>query len=250
MGLSSFLVKTLIGGAAAVGIGATIKAANKSKQRRLQEQAEEERRQNTPCYFVDGISEKTFRRITKQTSKRFKRLKVTGIDGAVIYITYYSQSGLSDYDAVIDFNDYGHITGRYWLSNENDDSNLPSKFAECIGEQFLEVIESGQYDDENHQAESVDESKYYNKNSSDSYCSNQPNIEKNVFPRFCHKCGFRLDGKPYWCKCCGTQIRVKRDWYCAVCGDHLNNQPNFNSETGLWTCLKCRSINRVKEQFL
>ena len=58
MGLTSFLVKTLIGGAAAVGIGATIKAANKSKQRRLQEQAEEERRQNTPCYFVDGISEK------------------------------------------------------------------------------------------------------------------------------------------------------------------------------------------------
>ena len=121
MGLSSFLVKTLIGGAAAVGLGATIKAANKSKQRRLQEQAEEERRRNTPCYFVDGISEKTFRRITKQTSKRFKRLKVTEIDGAVIYITYYSQSGLSDYDAVIDFNDYGHITGRYWLSNENDD---------------------------------------------------------------------------------------------------------------------------------
>ena len=245
MGLSSFLVKTLIGGAAAVGLGATIKAANKSKQRRLQEQAEEERRRNTPCYFVDGISEKAFRRITKQTSKRFKRLKVTEIDGAVIYITYYSQSGLSDYDAVIDFNDYGHITGRYWLSNENDDSNLPSKFAECIGEQFLEVIESGEDDGNDHQVENLDESQ----NTSDSYYSNQPNVEKNVFPRFCHKCGFRLDGKPYWCKYCGTQIRAKRDWYCAVCGDHLNNQPNFNSETGLWTCLKCRSINRVKEQF-
>ena len=245
MGLSSFLVKTLIGGAAAVGLGATIKAANKSKQRRLQEQAEEERRRNTPCYFVDGISEKTFRRITKQTSKRFKRLKVTEIDGAVIYITYYSQSGLSDYDAVIDFNDYGHITGRYWLSNENDDSNLPSKFAECIGEQFLEVIESGEDDGNDHQVENLDESQ----NTSDSYYSNQPNVEKNVFPRFCHKCGFRLDGKPYWCKYCGTQIRAKRDWYCAVCGDHLNNQPSFNSETGLWTCLKCRSINRVKEQF-
>ena len=245
MGLTSFLVKTLIGGAAAVGIGATIKAANKSKQRRLQEQAEEERRRNTPCYFVDGISEKTFRRITKQTSKRFKRLKVTEIDGAVIYITYYSQSGLSDYDAVIDFNDYGHITGRYWLSNENDDSNLPSKFAECIEEQFLEVIESGEDDGNDHQVENLDESQ----NTSDSYYSNQPNVEKNVFPRFCHKCGFRLDGKPYWCKYCGTQIRAKRDWYCAVCGDHLNNQPNFNSETGLWTCLKCRSINRVKEQF-
>lgn len=243
MGLTSFLVKTLIGGAAVVGIGTTIKAANKSKQRRLQEQAEEERRQNTPCYFVDGISEKTFRKIIKQTSKRFKRLKVTKIDGTVIFITYYSQSGLSDYDAVIDFNDYGHITGRYWLSNENDDSNLPSKYAECIGEKFLEVIESG----EEHQAENIDEGTNYNKNSSD--YSNHPIDEKNVFPVFCRKCGLRLDGKPYWCKYCGTQIRANRNWYCAVCGDHLNNQPNFDSETGLWTCLKCRSVNRVKELF-
>lgn len=249
MGLSSFLVKTLIGGAAAVGIGATIKAANKNKQRRLQEQAEEERRQNTPCYFVDGISEKTFREITKQTAKRFRRLKVTEIDGAVIFITFYSQSGLSDYEAIIDFNDYGHITGTYWLSNDNEDSNLPDKFAECIGKQFLEVIENSNDDSEYIELEN-DTSNNYENNSSYSYSPDYTNIDKNVFPNFCRKCGVRLDGKPYWCKYCGTQIRVKRDWYCAVCGDHLNNQPNFNSETGLWTCLKCRSINRVKEQFL
>ena len=248
MGLSSFLVKTLIGGAAAVGIGATIKAANKSKQRRFQEEAEEERRRNTPCCFVDGISEKTFRKITKQTSKRFRRLKVTEVDGAVIYITYYSQSGLSDYEAIIDFNDYGHITGRYWLSNENDDSNLPDKFAECIGEQFLEVIENGGDLDFEESANDSAKSNFDN-NSSYSYSPDFNKIDKNVFPNFCHKCGVKLEGKPYWCKYCGTPIRAKRDWYCAVCGDHLNNQPNFNSETGLWTCLKCRSINRVKEQF-
>ena len=138
MGLASFFVKTFIGRATAVGIGAMIKATKRNKQRRLQEQAEEERRKNTPCHFVDGISENAFSRIVKRSSKRFRRLKVTRIDGAVIYLEYYSQSGLSSYNAVIDFNDYGHITGRYWLENENEDSNLPTAFADYLSKQLIE----------------------------------------------------------------------------------------------------------------
>ena len=79
--------------------------------------------------------------------------------------------------------------------------------------------------------------------------TNQSNVDKNVFPSFCRNCGVRLIDKPYWCNYCGTQIRAKREWYCAVCGDHLNEQKNFNSESGCWVCLKCKSINRVKEHF-
>ena len=48
MGLASFFANLFIGGATAVGIGAMIKATKRNKQRRLQEQAEEERRKNTP----------------------------------------------------------------------------------------------------------------------------------------------------------------------------------------------------------
>ena len=48
MGLASFFFKFFISRATAVGISAMIKATKRNKQRRLQEQAEEERRKNTP----------------------------------------------------------------------------------------------------------------------------------------------------------------------------------------------------------
>ena len=249
MGLASFFVKTFIGGATAVGIGAMIKATKRNKQRRLQEQAEEERRKNTPCHFVDGISENAFSRIVKRSSKRFRRLKVTRIDGAVIYLEYYSQSGLSSYNAVIDFNDYGHITGRYWLENENEDSNLPTAFADYLSKQLIEKLESFDDDFECDRSESSNTNKNTVKYSSNTNNTNQSNVDKNVFPSFCRNCGVRLIDKPYWWNYCGTQIRAKREWYCAVCGDHLNEQKNFNSESGCWVCLKCKSINRVKEHF-
>jgi hypothetical protein len=36
----------------------------------------------------------------------------------------------------LDFNDYGDLTGKYWLSQENYDSDLPQKFARTIQEEI------------------------------------------------------------------------------------------------------------------
>lgn len=244
-----FFTKALIGGAVAIGLGSTIKAKRKEKQRRLQEQAEEERRKSTPCSFSDGITEREFERIVNKTAKRFKRLKIFNIDKAVVMIEFYSQSGISKYYAVIDFNDYGHITGRYWIINDNDDSNLPTAFADCLSEQLVDAMNNPVSYYDNNRTDSNKNSNNYRHNSSYAYSTDTSHVKKNVFPVFCRKCGVRLVGKPYWCIVCGTQIREKRDWYCAFCGDLLNRQANFDTEPGVWACLKCNGLNLVEEHF-
>lgn len=263
MRLPAFMVRSILAGVTAKGIKASVNAAKRIKRNKLQKEAEweeeqtdyeeefdriiaeEERRKNTPCSFCGAISESDFLIITKRSAKRFRRLKVSEIDGAKIHIKYYSQSGLSDYGAVIDFNDYGHITGKYWVINEHNASNLPTAFADYLSEQFIEAIRNNDNKRTTETASNSVGSKY----TVDSTEKSKVTTEENIFPRFCRKCGSILDGKPYWCKRCGAQIRAKREWYCAVCGDHLNLQPDFSSESGLWTCTRCSSINRVKEQF-
>ena len=34
-------------------------------------------------------------------------------------------------------------------------------------------------------------------------------------------------------------------WYCDDCGEYLNNQHGFTTETGFWKCEKCGFINDV-----
>lgn len=103
----------------------TISAAKESAE-------EERRRKNTPCYFNDGISKEQFDVIVKRASKHIKRLTKLTVDGAIVHGTVRTQSGLSEWNFEIDFNDYGHITGRYWISSDNSDSNIPSHIADNI----------------------------------------------------------------------------------------------------------------------
>lgn len=103
----------------------TINVAKKSAE-------EERRRKNTPCYFTDGISREQFNVIVKRASKHIKRLTELTVDGAIVYGTVRTQSGLSEWNFEIDFNDYGHITGQYWISTDNSDSTIPLHIADNI----------------------------------------------------------------------------------------------------------------------
>lgn len=41
----------------------------------------------------------------------------------------------------MDFNDYGHITGAWWmLERENDDSNIPNRFADLMSEAICDRL--------------------------------------------------------------------------------------------------------------
>lgn len=107
------------------------------KKNRLREE-EERRRKSYFCSFSDGISKSDFDSIVSKTARQFRRVKLVEIDNAIIHIEYYSQSHISKYYATIDFNDYGALSGRYWIQNENIDSNLPYAFANSISETIID----------------------------------------------------------------------------------------------------------------
>ena len=46
--------------------------------------------------------------------------------------SFRSQSGLTSCDFEIDFNDYWHITGKYWISSENPESSIPKHITQNI----------------------------------------------------------------------------------------------------------------------
>jgi len=109
--------------------------------------AEEERRKKTPCYFVDGITQEQFEAIARKAGRRIKRLTNLSVDGPVVYGTVETQSGLSEWYFKVDFNDYGHITGTYWLSTDNSDSSIPGRVADNISEMINSFPEGLREDD-------------------------------------------------------------------------------------------------------
>lgn len=94
--------------------------------------AEEKYRKSICCGFNDGISQNEFNDMVCRSIENIKRLCETHIDGAILYGTVLSQSGISTWRFSIDFNDYGHITGRYWISTDNNDSDIPLAIANRI----------------------------------------------------------------------------------------------------------------------
>ena len=154
------LEKILVATGTFIGLSLTKKAIDDHKERKKQEeerkkqekQEEEIRRQeeqeelikrerakereeirkNTPLVFKEPITEELFQKIVIDAAKPIKRLKVVVRDqfvaGSVTTI-----SGIKTWDFAIDFNDFGNLTGKYWLVYcENDDSEIPLQFAKKI----------------------------------------------------------------------------------------------------------------------
>ncbi|MEE3471739.1 MAG: PASTA domain-containing protein [Butyrivibrio hungatei] len=101
-------------------------------KRSAEQEAEEQRRKNTSCHYTDGISQALFEHMAHTVAKNIKRIKYIHIDGLTILCLVKTNSGLSKFGFEVDFNDYGHITGRYWLKSDNDESSIPNRFAETM----------------------------------------------------------------------------------------------------------------------
>ena len=99
-------------------------------------------RKNTPCKFNDGISYEDFTHIVKSSKKHIKRIKEILVDKAVVYCTVESQTGYSDWNFQVDFNDWGHLTGTYWKTSENSDSNIPKRFGDLISGAIQQLLYS------------------------------------------------------------------------------------------------------------
>ena len=111
----------LIVGAIGTGVAVLVKDSIK-----------EQKRKNTPCLFDNGISQDTFNLIVKDACKTISRVSDFDTKGPVIVGKVRSQSGISEWSFKIDFNDYGKVTGKYWLSSKNEQSQIPETIAKKI----------------------------------------------------------------------------------------------------------------------
>lgn len=81
--------------------------------------------------FDGGLSKSEFEALAYKASKNIKRLSISVV-GPIIYGTVKSQSGISEWHFKLDFNDYGHITGKYWASSDNGDSAIPKRLGDVL----------------------------------------------------------------------------------------------------------------------
>lgn len=214
------------------------KALQAAEEARRNAELKETIRRNTICEFEDGISQDDFERIVRRTCKKIKRVSSVNINGPVIKGTVRTSSGISEWGFTIDFNDYGHITGKYWLSSENDDSSIP----EIIADNICELL-----------------------NNPDRIFSSSINRDnEQVFTKdipkilFCPFCGSQLDkDSARFCPNCGEKLPVqetsqKKNTSNAK-GNTMNNDPIENAESithmlpipGKISCKQCGSSIRI-----
>lgn len=102
----------------------------------------EKRRANSTCDFSEGISSDEFGEIAIKACKYTKRVYRAWVEGPVVYAQMKSNTGRTRYHFNIDFNDYGHITGRYWIRQYNKESGIPEEVAEKISREIKKRIGS------------------------------------------------------------------------------------------------------------
>ena len=99
---------------------------------------EEIQRRNTPCIFTSTLTKHDFSEIAINVAKPIKRLTVS-VHNEFVEGTVRTASGINTWTFKLDFNDYGEVTGRYWVRNcENFDSKIPTSYAEQLKKAIIE----------------------------------------------------------------------------------------------------------------
>lgn len=102
-----------------------------------EEKSNRVRIENT-CDFKDGITEEEFTYFASLAAKQIEEREVEiKVDGSVVSGVVRSLKGSTVWLFKVDFNDYGHITGKYWITSENNDSQVPYRIASEIEKQIL-----------------------------------------------------------------------------------------------------------------
>lgn len=101
---------------------------------------ETRRRKSSPLSFVDGITQEDFADLVAATARHTPRVVQAKVVGMAVHLRIESNSGLSCWSAEVDLNDYGRLTGSYWISSENSDSRVPRHFAEMLSTAIEELV--------------------------------------------------------------------------------------------------------------
>lgn len=97
-------------------------------------------RMKTPCRFNDGISRQEFETFAYQLGKRIQRITNISVAGAMVSCTVESQKHISEWRFIVDFNDWGHVTGTFWQCSENSDSSIPHNFGMAMSDRIHHAL--------------------------------------------------------------------------------------------------------------
>lgn len=170
----------------ALGIGLTVAGVSKIRYNIK----EETRRKSTICRFDGNISREEFYAMVKCGGKGLRRITSLYAEGTTVYGTVRSQSGISDWCFKIDFNDYGSLTGTYWLSTDNNDSFVPKIVANRIAQQINEYPD--RLGDSFKDALSYTEAQKRARAQAGAYCPYCGKQNNNENAKFCVYCGRRF----------------------------------------------------------
>lgn len=120
------LEKLLIGGGAAL-LASAFRDAQETKRRR-----------SSPLRFDERLSQSDFTALATEIAHRTPRVIGADVAGMTVVLHIRSISGLSAWQAEVDFNDYGRLTGTYWINTDNADSQIPAHFADALSAQVVE----------------------------------------------------------------------------------------------------------------
>lgn len=93
------------------------------------------RRTDIPCSFKDGISAKEFESIVRKAAAGFQQIQNLRVDGTYVKGSVVGDGANDNCSFTIDFNDYGHVTGKYyWLRDGQPASDVPVRLAQQISQ--------------------------------------------------------------------------------------------------------------------
>lgn len=183
-------------------------------------------RKNQAFSFDSRMSFEEFKALAINIAKPIKRLYVE-VESHYVKGTVRTISGLDYWKFEIDFNDYGRLSGKYWIEKkENYDSDLPEKYADRLSMAINEYICRKQAYE-----------------SFCPYCNNTLSFNK-LFDETRNVCMCPYCGKPLINPNC-PDVHI---WYCNKCGVIMNNQSIWKGETGLrYQCECCGAINDLSD---
>lgn len=94
-------------------------------------------RTDIPFRFSKAVTHDDFNEIAFRARKHIKRIVSYEVNGPIVEGVVRTQSGQSFWRFSIDFNDYGKITGEYWIYRENYDSGIPKIIAERMQSEII-----------------------------------------------------------------------------------------------------------------
>lgn len=161
----------------------------KEREREDAEQAELFR--TASLYFRDDITDEQFAWLVQQfaNSYKVKKLKSLEANGHMVLGTVTANSRITTWEFEIDYDSYGHLSSKYSIYSENDDSPIPEIVAEGIASSIRNwgsLSGAG-----------------WTRNDFHNESMSQLTV---IHPPFCPYCGMKLSPSFTHCPSCGKKV--------------------------------------------